>query len=118
LRWWTQAVRRRWSEQEKLKIREKFSCRHCEKISQAPAVFHAVPRGSAGQSLLAVIVFEKFGQLHPLNRKAGAPLWTASRLRSRSTPKMKQAIGIRQTRMLLQHSDHRSNSVPLSDIRN
>ena len=24
-------------------VREKFSCRDCEKISQAPAPFHAVP---------------------------------------------------------------------------
>jgi hypothetical protein len=28
-------------------VREKFSCRDCEKISQAPAPFHAVPRGWA-----------------------------------------------------------------------
>lgn len=51
-------------------IREKFSCRDCEKISQAPAPFHAVPRGWAGPSLLAVIMFEKFGQHPPLNRQA------------------------------------------------
>ena len=45
-------------------VREKFSCRDCEKISQAPAPFHAVPRGWAGPSLLAMIMFEKFGQHH------------------------------------------------------
>ena len=44
-------------------VREKFSCRDCEKISQAPAPFHAVARGWAGPSLLAMIMFEKFGQL-------------------------------------------------------
>ncbi len=49
-------------------IREKFSCRDCEKISQAP--FHAIARGWAGPSLLAMIVFEKFGQHQPLNRQA------------------------------------------------
>ena len=51
-------------------VREKFSCRDCEKISQVPAPFHAVPRGWAGPSLLAMIMFEKFGQHQPLNRQA------------------------------------------------
>jgi transposase len=51
-------------------VREKFTCRDCEKITQAPAPFHVVPRGWAGPSLLAMIVFEKFGQHQPLNRQA------------------------------------------------
>ncbi len=51
-------------------VREKFSCRHCEKISQLPAPFHATPRGWAGPNLLATILFEKFGQHQPLNRQA------------------------------------------------
>lgn len=51
-------------------VREKFSCRDCEKISQAPTPFHAIPRGWAGPSLLAMIMFEKFGQHQPLNRQA------------------------------------------------
>jgi transposase len=51
-------------------VREKFSCRDCEKISQTPAPFHAVPRAWAGPSLLAMIMFEKFGQHQPLNRQA------------------------------------------------
>ena len=51
-------------------VREKFSCRDCEKITQAPAPFHVVARGWAGPSLLAMIVFEKFGQHQPLNRQA------------------------------------------------
>jgi transposase len=51
-------------------VREKFTCRDCEKISQAPAPFHVVPRGWAGPSLLAMIVFEKFGQHQPLNRQS------------------------------------------------
>src|SRR5271169_397856 len=51
-------------------VREKFTCRDCEKISQTPAPFHAVARGWAGPSLLAMIVFEKFGQHQPLNRQA------------------------------------------------
>lgn len=51
-------------------MREKFSCRDCEKISQAPAPFHAVASGWAGPSLLAMIMFEKFGQHQPLNRQA------------------------------------------------
>jgi transposase len=61
-------------------VREKFTCRDCEKITQAPAPFHVVPRGWAGPSLLAMIAFEKFGQHQPLNRQAeryaleGAPI--------------------------------------------
>ena len=61
-------------------VRERFSCRDCESINQAPAPFHVIPRGWAGPSLLAMIVFEKFGQHQPLNRQAeryareGAPL--------------------------------------------
>ena len=51
-------------------VREKFSCRDCESISQAPAPFPVVPRAWAGPSLLAMIMFEKFGQHQPLNRQA------------------------------------------------
>ena len=51
-------------------VREKFTCRACESISQAPAPFHVLPRGFAGPSLLAMIVFEKYGQHQPLNRQA------------------------------------------------
>src|SRR3954453_8353112 len=51
-------------------VREKFTCRNCEKISQAPAPFHMIPRGWAGPSLLAMILFEKYGQHQPLNRQA------------------------------------------------
>src|SRR5215218_7032889 len=51
-------------------VREKFTCRDCEKISQAPAPFHVIPRGWAGPSLLAMIVFEKYGQHQPLNRQS------------------------------------------------
>ena len=51
-------------------VREKFTCRDCEGISQPPAPFHVTPRGWAGPSLLAMIMFEKFGQHQPLNRQA------------------------------------------------
>jgi len=49
-------------------VREKFTCRDCERISQAPAPFHTIPRGWAGPSLLAMILYEKFGAHQPLNR--------------------------------------------------
>jgi transposase len=51
-------------------VREKFTCRACEKISQAPAPFHVLPRGFVGPSLLAMILFEKYGQHQPLNRQS------------------------------------------------
>ena len=50
-------------------VREKFTCRDCERISQPPAPFHATPRGWAGPNLLATILFEKYGQHQPLNRQ-------------------------------------------------
>jgi transposase len=50
-------------------VREKFTCRDCEKISQPPAPFHVIPRGMFGPSLLAMMLFEKFGQHQPLNRQ-------------------------------------------------
>src|SRR5271155_2547997 len=59
---------RRWKVIET--VREKFSCRDCETISQTPAPFHVIPRGGEGPSLLAMIAFEKFGQHQPLNRQA------------------------------------------------
>ena len=54
-------------------VREKFSCRACEAISQAPAPFHVLPRGLAGPRLLAMVLFEKYGQHQPLNRQASRP---------------------------------------------
>jgi transposase len=51
-------------------VREKFSCRECEKITQPPAPFHVTPRGFAGPNLLAMILFEKFAQHQPLNRQS------------------------------------------------
>ena len=51
-------------------VREKFTCRECEAITQPPAPFHVTPRGFAGPNLLATILFEKFGQHQPLNRQS------------------------------------------------
>ncbi|MBR0995657.1 IS66 family transposase [Bradyrhizobium japonicum] len=51
-------------------VREKFTCRDCEKISQPPAPFHATPRGFIGPQLLATILFDKFGMHIPLNRQS------------------------------------------------
>ena len=51
-------------------VREKFTCRACEAITQPPAPFHVTPRGFVGPNLLATILFEKFGQHQPLNRQS------------------------------------------------
>lgn len=48
-----------------LTVREKFTCREREKITQPPAPFHVTPRGFAGPNLLAMILFEKFGRPRP-----------------------------------------------------
>jgi transposase len=51
-------------------VREKFTCRCCEKISQPPAPFHTIPRGWAGPQLIAMVAFDKYGQHQPLNRQS------------------------------------------------
>ena len=51
-------------------VREKFSCRDCEKITQPPAPFHPIARGRAGPGLLAMILYGKFGLHQPLHRQS------------------------------------------------
>jgi len=51
-------------------VREKFTCRSCEKITQPPAPFHPIARARAGASLLAMILYAKFGEHQPLNRQS------------------------------------------------
>ncbi|QRG05975.1 IS66 family transposase [Xanthobacter dioxanivorans] len=63
-----EAIPRRWKVIQT--VREKFTCRDCERISQAPAPFHPTPRGFLGPNLLAMILFDKFGQHQPLNRQS------------------------------------------------
>ena len=53
-------------------VREKFSCRSCETITQPPAPSHPIARGRAGPSLLAHILFGKYGLHLPLNRQSAA----------------------------------------------
>ena len=53
-------------------VREKFTCRSCEKITQPPAPFHVIPRGHVGPSLLAMILYAKYGEHQPLNRQSEA----------------------------------------------
>ena len=43
-------------------VREKFTYRACETITQPPAPFHPIARGRAGPELLAMILEAKFGQ--------------------------------------------------------
>ncbi len=63
-----EAVPRQWKVVQT--VREKFTCRDCEKISQTPAPFSVLPRGFAGPNVLAMILFEKYGQHQPLNRQS------------------------------------------------
>ena len=51
-------------------VREKFSCRACETITQPPAPFHTIARGFAGPSLLAMILVDKYANHQPLNRQS------------------------------------------------
>jgi transposase len=51
-------------------VREKFSCRSCESITQPPVPFHPIARGRAGAGLLAMILHGKFGNHLPLNRQS------------------------------------------------
>ncbi len=51
-------------------VREKFTCRQCEKIAQAPAPFHTLLRGHVGPNVLAMILHDKFALHQPLNRQS------------------------------------------------
>jgi transposase len=51
-------------------VREKFSCRSCETITQPPAPSHPIARGRAGPGLLAHVLFSKYGLHLPLNRQS------------------------------------------------
>ena len=51
-------------------VREKFSCRSCEKITQPPAPSHPIARGRAGPGLLAHVLFGKYGLHLPLTRQS------------------------------------------------
>jgi transposase len=51
-------------------VREKFTGRAGEKITQPPAPFHVIPRGHIGPSLLAMILYATYGEHQPLNRQS------------------------------------------------
>src|SRR5262245_53673763 len=51
-------------------VREKFSCRWCEAITQPPAPFHPIARGRACPSRRAHVLFSKYGLHLPLNRQS------------------------------------------------
>nr|WP_245315249.1 transposase [Bradyrhizobium yuanmingense] len=51
-------------------VREKFSCRDCEAITEAPAPSHPIPRGFAGPNLLAMMLVNKLLLHQPLNRQS------------------------------------------------
>jgi transposase len=51
-------------------VREKFSCRGCEAITQPPAPSHPIARGRAGPCLLAQVLFSKYGAHLPLTRQS------------------------------------------------
>ena len=55
-----------------LTVREKFTCRACETITQPPAPFHPIARGRAGPNLLAMVLDAKFANHLPLNRQSEA----------------------------------------------
>jgi transposase len=51
-------------------VREKYSCRSCERITQPPAPSHPIARGRAGPGLLAHVLFAKYGLHLPLTRQS------------------------------------------------
>jgi transposase len=63
-----EVIPRRWKVVQT--VREKFTCRACEAITQPPAPFHPIARGRAGPNLLAMVLEAKFGQHLPLNRQS------------------------------------------------
>jgi transposase len=61
---------RRWKIVEH--VREKFTCRDCDAITEPPAPSRPIPRGLAGPSLLAMVLSAKFLLHLPLNRQSMA----------------------------------------------
>lgn len=51
-------------------VRETFTCRACEKITETPAPSHPIARGRAGPQLLAQVLFAKYRAHLPLNRQS------------------------------------------------
>jgi transposase len=51
-------------------VREKFTCRDCEKITETPAPSHPIARGRAGPQLLAQELHDKYRAHLPLNRQS------------------------------------------------
>src|SRR5260370_20849054 len=51
-------------------VREKFSCRSCESITQPPAPSHPIARGRAGPMLLANVLVSTYCLHLPLNRQS------------------------------------------------
>jgi transposase len=65
---------RRWKIIER--VREKFSCRDCEAITEEPAPSHPIPRGFAGPSLLAMVLVNKFLLHQPLASGGSRTCWS------------------------------------------
>jgi transposase len=63
-----EVVPRRWKVVQT--VREKFTCRSCEKITQPPAPFRTIARGRARASLLAMILYARYCHHQPLNRQS------------------------------------------------
>jgi transposase len=92
-------------------VREKMTCRDCERISEPPAPFHVTPRGWAGPNLMAMLLFEKFGQ-HPAFPPGPPPatLWTRRRCSDRSSVLRRHPTPRRHARW---HCGHRpSPAIP------
>ena len=84
-----EVVPRRWKVIQT--VREKFTCRDCERISQPPAPFHALPRGWAGKATallepLADQVGACTAALKPLHDLIEAHVLAAERLHGDDTP--------------------------------
>lgn len=50
-------------------VREVFTCRDCERITETPAPSHPIARGRAGPRLLAEVLHNKYRAHLPLNRQ-------------------------------------------------
>lgn len=51
-------------------VREVFTCRDCEKITETPAPSHPIARGRVGPQLLAEVLHNKYRAHLPLNRQS------------------------------------------------
>jgi transposase len=77
-------------------VRDKFTCRGCERITQPPALFHPIACGCAAAGLLAMALYGMYG-LHGLRQtklRSLARSWPEA-AEGGSTARLRRRVSVR-----------------------